>query len=345
MKYFYILLFAISLAMPAVAQEANNQSVAFAALIAEYQQADADYGEMMMSDNPDFSAIFPVDLFMPKFQTLAEQSDPDAMAWVLEKIDFTDLDGSLKVAKRASLVNRLSAFPNRWDTVQALTEEFLRAANEDPDWKLSSVAPVTNKMLNSVTDARCASQLLLTQYRLNLLGGSSSESLLAVLNRIEKDFPNTTVATILPRLRYFVEKLQPGQPLPNFQGEDVMGNVITQQSLKGRPTLMLFWNNHGAISRPLALEVRQLHADYGASGLHVLGVANDERKRTFMQSVQSQGHTWDNLYSGNDSEGLGLDWGILDFPTTLLIDAQGIIRYRGLKGEELTKAVEALVSP
>ena len=345
MKYFYTLLFTISLALSAAAQEVDSQSEAYQALIADFNKADQDYGEMMMSDDPDFSAPFPIDLFMPKFQTMAATNDPDAMAWVLQRIDFTDLVDDEKVEARLQLVNGLASFPNRWAMVQAVTEESLRASHEDPEWKLSSAESVFNAMLKTATDSQCVSHLLLTQYRLNLLAGSPGKDLLVILDRMEADFPKSAAATMVPKLRFAAEKLQPGQPLPDFQGEDVMGNVITQQSLGGKPTLLLFWNLHEDQSRDLVIETRTLHEAFRSKGLFVLGVANDGKKKSFMRSVQYNGHTWDNLYSGDNTNGLAIEWGLLDLPTTLLVDAQGIIRARGLNGDALTKAVEALVSP
>ena len=51
-----------------------------------------------------------------------------------------------------------------------------------------------------------------------------------------------------------------------------------------------------------------------------------------------------NFYDGGTSGPISTRWNVSGWPTIYLIDAQGIIRYKDVRGEDMDKAIEELVA-
>jgi hypothetical protein len=52
---------------------------------------------------------------------------------------------------------------------------------------------------------------------------------------------------------------------------------------------------------------------------------------------------WDNIFN-NGFEGCVEEWGVRSFPTTYLLDAEGRIRYKNLRGKSVETKVEQLLA-
>ena len=62
--------------------------------------------------------------------------------------------------------------------------------------------------------------------------------------------------------------------------------------------------------------------------------------------IEEQGITWLNLWNGADGPDgpFSREWGVTAWPSTYLLDAQGRIRHRFLRGEALASQIEALLN-
>ena len=53
---------------------------------------------------------------------------------------------------------------------------------------------------------------------------------------------------------------------------------------------------------------------------------------------------WPNVFAGSTKAEKVLAWGVEGFPTTFVLDQDGVIRAKGLRGAELEALVDELVS-
>jgi hypothetical protein len=75
----------------------------------------------------------------------------------------------------------------------------------------------------------------------------------------------------------------------------------------------------------------------------LMGVNCDGELET-IQRVSLRDHlTWRNWWNGGREGPLTARYGVTGFPTTLVIDPEGVIRYRGREGPSLEQAIETLV--
>jgi len=74
-----------------------------------------------------------------------------------------------------------------------------------------------------------------------------------------------------------------------------------------------------------------------------LGVNCDNEKETLQQVSFRQELNWQNWWNGGSSGPFTSRYGVKSWPTTLVLDANGVVRYRGRPGPEMEQTVEMLV--
>ncbi|MFM1872442.1 MAG: hypothetical protein RL398_1864 [Planctomycetota bacterium] len=76
----------------------------------------------------------------------------------------------------------------------------------------------------------------------------------------------------------------------------------------------------------------------------LIGVNSDDRERA-QASVQKNNLNWRSFWAGpGRTRGpIPTAWGIQGWPTIVILDPEGVIRYRGHDGEEATAVAKALV--
>jgi hypothetical protein len=75
----------------------------------------------------------------------------------------------------------------------------------------------------------------------------------------------------------------------------------------------------------------------------LLGVNCDSERQTLQQISFYEHLNWPNWWNGGTRGQFTALYGIDHYPTTFVLDANGIIRYREVPGPELDQAVETLL--
>ncbi len=137
--------------------------------------------------------------------------------------------------------------------------------------------------------------------------------------------------------------LSPGTPAPLFAAPRLDGGTLSLRALRGHPVLLNFWS---PTCPPCVLEMpelEKLHHVYAPRGLTIVGIVEmassaDEARRF----VEERGVTYPIVL---DLDGaIGARYRLEAHPTSVLIDARGIMRYENLgflRGEE--KEIEAAI--
>lgn len=76
----------------------------------------------------------------------------------------------------------------------------------------------------------------------------------------------------------------------------------------------------------------------------IVGV-NSDSKEKLQELVKDGTTTWRNFT--DEQEGgrkISKDWGVLSWPALYILDHKGVIRHKGLHGEEMEAAIKALVA-
>lgn len=76
----------------------------------------------------------------------------------------------------------------------------------------------------------------------------------------------------------------------------------------------------------------------------LIGVNSDKDLADLKQKLAAEQMTWRHFYDGSTSGPIAKAWNVHGWPTTYVIDQDGIIRHRDLRDEEAEQAIEALLA-
>ncbi|MEM1080776.1 MAG: TlpA disulfide reductase family protein [Pseudomonadota bacterium] len=159
----------------------------------------------------------------------------------------------------------------------------------------------------------------------------------AVMGRVWRDAPP------VPELN-LGNGVAVGDPMPNFRHAALDGQFVSRDDLIGQPALINFWATWCA---PCVREMPMLqaYAAQHADRLQMVGIAIDEPGQVH-GFVQELGVTYRILVGTSDVMQTQRDFGNANgmLPFTVLVDAQGIVRWQHL-GEVKPEHLAEFVTP
>lgn len=75
----------------------------------------------------------------------------------------------------------------------------------------------------------------------------------------------------------------------------------------------------------------------------LLGVDLDETKERLKKVQEDNQMTWRSWFDGRQAGPISKEWRIRFLPTVYVLDANGVIRFKGVEGEQMDKAVDSLL--
>ena len=138
--------------------------------------------------------------------------------------------------------------------------------------------------------------------------------------------------------------LGPGRMAPEIAMKDPEGKERKLSDLRGKVVMIDFW---ASWCRPCRMEnpnVVKLYNKYHDKGFEVYSVSLDKKHADWVKAIEQDGLVWENHVSdlkGWTSSG-GASYGITSVPSTVLVDRQGRIIARNLRGEELARKLREI---
>ena len=176
-----------------------------------------------------------------------------------------------------------------------------------------------------------------------------------VLQKVKRDLPETEfgkrVDSILDGLKRPIEAerirdtLVVGAKFPDFNVADLAGQPLSVANNKGRVVLIDFWATWCPPCRAELPNVIATYQKYHSKGFDIIGVSLDEDKAQLLSCIKDHNMAWPQYYDGKKWDNqLAMNYGVEIAPTTYLLDGEGKIIGKDLRGDDLKKAVAAALS-
>lgn len=195
-----------------------------------------------------------------------------------------------------------------------------------------------------ITDPKSKSQLLMSLLR-HYKSQDKNDNVRDYAQKIvELDASDSFVDFALGEL-YEMESLQIGQKAPSFVTETVDGNSVSLSDLNGEFVLLEFWGTWCGPCRPEIPHLKDLKDKHGDEKLTIVGIALDENEKDVQDFTSENKMNWQQILQTEmwDSE-IVRSYNVFGVPRMYLVDPEGTIIAKDLRGEEMVSEVDRMIT-
>ena len=150
-------------------------------------------------------------------------------------------------------------------------------------------------------------------------------------------------ADVIDRQRQLFETLTPGQVARNIVGTDTEGVEFELNDYRGNIVVLIFTGDwcgpcHGEY--PYQRSMLDLYRDHSVV---LLGVNSDSRLRTVREAKQREGLSYRTWWDGGTDGPIAAGWNVRTWPSTFILDAEGVIRFVDKRKNGMILAVDQLL--
>jgi peroxiredoxin len=166
----------------------------------------------------------------------------------------------------------------------------------------------------------------------------------ALYNSLSPKIKNTEMGQAMGMEIESVLHTSVGSKAPDFTQNNVSGEPVKLSDFKGKYVLVDFWASWCGPCRQENPNVVKAYNAYKDKNFTILGVSLDENKYAWQSAIQKDGLTWAHV---SDLKGwrntAAVLFGVRSIPQNFLIDPNGIIVEKNLRGEALQQTLSEII--
>lgn len=173
----------------------------------------------------------------------------------------------------------------------------------------------------------------------------------ALLERVVTEFPDVrdwftperTIGAIAQGELFAIRNLSVGRVAPEIRGEDHEGRSFALSDFRNGVVVLTFSASWCGPCVAMYPEERKLVKELAGKPFALVSVNADANVGTLKKSIATGEITWRCWWDGGMDGPITTQWGISSIPAIFILDQMGVIRFKGLRGDKLEKAVGALL--
>ena len=173
----------------------------------------------------------------------------------------------------------------------------------------------------------------------------------ALLERVVAEFGDVriegesrTLGEIARGELFDLHNLTAGKKAPEISGSDHEGKNFKLSDFRGKVVVITFSGNWCGPCRAMYPQERALVEKHKEKPFALVSVNTDESKDTLEKAIRAGEITWRSWFDGGTDGPITTAWGVSGFPSIFVLDGEGVIRFRDVRGDELDRAVDALLA-
>jgi peroxiredoxin len=265
---------------------------------------------------------------------------------------FAEIKGSPEIdiiRKTQTILRDVESSPE----MQKISQDFAQAAQVKNEAKMSELQAL---YMNEVAKGHEQVAALLKSEPaslgvINLLQSKAIDAdkyfdtYLSVSEKLKKEWPNYDHAKSFIEMVDKMKSIAIGQPAPEISLPDTTGQVVKLSSMKGKYVLVDFWAKWCGPCRQENPNVVRVYHKFKDKGFTVFGVSLDRRKEDWIRAIGEDKLDWTHVSDLKywQSEA-AKTYNITGIPFSLLLDPNGVIIAKNLRGAALEKKLAEVFS-
>lgn len=321
-------------------------------------------GNFELSGSVSYPTFFLLKLNDQKFITLLIDS-LENITFSADFINFSKdykIEGSIGSEKVKELNNQLASTNNKLDSINALIvmngnkpneqrakwltemnevytnqKDFSKKFIDENPFSLASVLAIYQKFNNGDYIIQDLQSLKVTASALHSMYPNSvhAQTLYKDTEKLVKDIRKQ-------ELKEFIA--QYGQNSPEIELPNTKGKNVSLSSLKGKVVLVQFWSAIDKTSRVMNKVLSENYKQYKSKGFEIYQVSIDTNKEAWLKAIEDDNLNWINVGDMEGSIAALNSFNIRTIPANYLLDKDGNIVARNLKGPEIHQKLNEILN-
>lgn len=269
---------------------------------------------------------------------------PEVDGTIQNEIFFKYLDTSKELSQQARSIQedmkKASSVPNGEATIAALNDEMLELQEKYKTFEIDFIKSNPNALISALLLDRAIS--------MNTVETNEIQGMYDALSQEIKDTKaGKKVVELLEKKRKSDEASKStsiGAKAPEFSGPNPNGEIIALKDVMGKVTLIDFWAGWCRPCRAENPNIVAVYEKYHEKGLNVLGVSLDRTAEAWKKAIADDGLVWNHISNiAYFDDEIAKLYNVQAIPAAFLLDENGMIVAKNLRGPELEEKVAALL--